>query len=78
MIKVYWYKVSVVYDTLTVTGYISSEFDSISDIVNFVNFDKCKAIVWRDAPRNDAPKSAHIFEPTYKYIKVEAVSCDKY
>jgi hypothetical protein len=78
MVKVYWYKISVVYDTLTVTGYISSKFDSVGDMINFVNFDKCKAIVWRDAPHTDAPTNAHIFEPTYKYIKVEAVSCDTY
>jgi hypothetical protein len=78
MVKVYWYKISVVYDTLTVTGYINSEYDSVGDVVNFINFDKCKCVVWRDAPHIDAQKHSCIFEPTYKYIKVEAVSCDKY
>lgn len=78
MVKIYWYKISVVYDTITVTGYIDSDFESVSDVVNYINFDKCKCAVWRDAPHIDAPKNAHIFEPTYKYIKVEAVSCDKY
>ena len=78
MVKVYWYKISVVYDTITVAGYISSEFSSVSDVVQYINFDKCKCIVWYGAPRKDAQKHSCIFEPTYKYIKVEAVSCDEY
>ncbi len=78
MVKVYWYKISVVYDTITVSGYISSEHDSVGDVITYINFDKCKSIVWRVAPRHEAQQQACICEPTYKYIKVEAVVCDKY
>jgi hypothetical protein len=72
MVKVYWYKISVVYDTITVTGYIDSDVDSVSEVANFINFDKCKCVVWREAPHIDAQKQSCIFEPTYKYIKVFA------